>query len=411
MGLKILMVAPHHASMHRGGAEVASSRLAEALRLRGNDVWELAAASEGMDLPSTISALSDHKYLLSEGYSDGLRFTSARSAWANRELIEWMIRFNPDVIHFHHFVGVGSDLIFLARHAMPGVRIVFTAHEMLAMCARDGKMVRRDGSLCHRPSNVECTACVDEAPVSLFLRDEYMGRVLRQADVVTAPSVFLSTRLAEWMGTAVAWIPNCPPNAELQDPRPLAEGEGRSVFGFFGQIIPSKGLHLLLAAMIDAKRDASIPITLLVFGTRPDAAYWEQVVEPSMAKLAKGVVRVVDGGAYIPEDAVKLMGLVDWVCVPSLWWENAPTVVLEAVSAGRPVLANDLGGMAEALAVTSGGKTVANANAIYWSRQLQEAADPERTSAWDAIRSRMRLPWTAESIADQYLDQYSSRDE
>jgi glycosyltransferase involved in cell wall biosynthesis len=38
---------------------------------------------------------------------------------------------------------------------------------------------------------------------------------------------------------------------------------------------------------------------------------------------------------------------VDWVIVPSGWWENAPLTILESFRVGRPVISSDIGGMAE----------------------------------------------------------------
>jgi glycosyltransferase involved in cell wall biosynthesis len=38
---------------------------------------------------------------------------------------------------------------------------------------------------------------------------------------------------------------------------------------------------------------------------------------------------------------------VDWVVVPSIWFENAPLVIQEAFAHGRPVICSDIGGMAE----------------------------------------------------------------
>ena len=41
------------------------------------------------------------------------------------------------------------------------------------------------------------------------------------------------------------------------------------------------------------------------------------------------------------------MAEVDWVVVPSIWWENAPLVIQEAFRHRRPVICGDIGGMAE----------------------------------------------------------------
>jgi glycosyltransferase involved in cell wall biosynthesis len=42
-----------------------------------------------------------------------------------------------------------------------------------------------------------------------------------------------------------------------------------------------------------------------------------------------------------------LLADVDWVVVPSVWYENAPLVIQEAFQHGRPVICSDIGGMAE----------------------------------------------------------------
>ena len=41
------------------------------------------------------------------------------------------------------------------------------------------------------------------------------------------------------------------------------------------------------------------------------------------------------------------MAEIDWVVVPSIWWENSPLVIQEAFLHGRPVICSDIGGMAE----------------------------------------------------------------
>ncbi len=45
--------------------------------------------------------------------------------------------------------------------------------------------------------------------------------------------------------------------------------------------------------------------------------------------------------------AGELMAEVDWVIVPSIWWENSPLVIQEAFTYGRPVICSGIGGMAE----------------------------------------------------------------
>ena len=52
-------------------------------------------------------------------------------------------------------------------------------------------------------------------------------------------------------------------------------------------------------------------------------------------------------GAYTPEELPALMEQVDWVVIPSIWWENAPLVIQEAFRHRRPVICSGIGGTAE----------------------------------------------------------------
>jgi glycosyltransferase involved in cell wall biosynthesis len=65
------------------------------------------------------------------------------------------------------------------------------------------------------------------------------------------------------------------------------------------------------------------------------------------ARLAGRLPNVRVRGPYLPEQVDTLMAGVDAVCVPSVWWENAPVVMAEARRNGVPVVCSDIGGMAE----------------------------------------------------------------
>jgi glycosyltransferase involved in cell wall biosynthesis len=52
-------------------------------------------------------------------------------------------------------------------------------------------------------------------------------------------------------------------------------------------------------------------------------------------------------GSYPHEQLPELMAEIDWVVVPSRWWENSPLVIQEAFLHRRPVICTGIGGMAE----------------------------------------------------------------
>ncbi len=66
---------------------------------------------------------------------------------------------------------------------------------------------------------------------------------------------------------------------------------------------------------------------------------------------------------------------LDVLVVPSVWYENSPTVILEAYAAGTPVLVSDLGGMAELVQDGVSGFTFSTGNAAALAGLLQRLMD------------------------------------
>src|SRR5439155_20392507 len=45
---------------------------------------------------------------------------------------------------------------------------------------------------------------------------------------------------------------------------------------------------------------------------------------------------------YAHDELPRLMDNIDWVIVPSIWWENSPLVIQEAFAYGKPILCSDI---------------------------------------------------------------------
>jgi glycosyltransferase involved in cell wall biosynthesis len=89
------------------------------------------------------------------------------------------------------------------------------------------------------------------------------------------------------------------------------------------------------------------------------------------------------------------MASIDWVVVPSAWWENSPLVIQEAFQNGRPVICSDVGGMAEK--VTNG------VDGLHF-----RVADPQ--SLAETIRRAAGSPDLWRKLRDEVPDIYDVRD-
>ena len=101
---------------------------------------------------------------------------------------------------------------------------------------------------------------------------------------------------------------------------------------------PWKGIEVLLqAAKLLIERD--VDFELRVHGGSPfQSSDFVERIEKLFEDTAPHVIRL---GAYKPHDVAELIEPVDWVIVPSLWWENAPLVIAEAQQHSRPVITTE----------------------------------------------------------------------
>jgi glycosyltransferase involved in cell wall biosynthesis len=119
----------------------------------------------------------------------------------------------------------------------------------------------------------------------------------------------------------------------------------RRRIGFFGQFNFFKGTHVLLEAM-KILGEGECEAHLLLHGANLDLQpeEYRNTLQSQIEETEQNVTLV---GPYDHADFPELIAEVDWVVVPSIWWENSPLVIQEAFLHGRPVICSDIGGMAE----------------------------------------------------------------
>jgi glycosyltransferase involved in cell wall biosynthesis len=89
-------------------------------------------------------------------------------------------------------------------------------------------------------------------------------------------------------------------------------------------------------------------------------------------------------GKYRPEQLPALMRDIDWVVVPSIWWENSPLVIQEAFLNNRPVICSNVGGMAEKVTAGINGLHFRVGDPTSLAAVIREAVQAPAT--WDRLR-------------------------
>jgi glycosyltransferase involved in cell wall biosynthesis len=121
-------------------------------------------------------------------------------------------------------------------------------------------------------------------------------------------------------------------------------------------------------------------------------------------RLDRATPNISYHGPYDNRRVHALMRRMDAVLVPSLWWENSPIVIQEALRAGRPVLCSDIGGMAEKVRDGLDGFHFAAGDAESLAALLTHLArHPDRLRA---LRTTLRVPAGADAIVAEHLALY-----
>jgi len=386
--MKIAYIVHQFLPFHNSGTEQYVYHLAKGLQSRGEDVQIFCfEANFEKNLPFTG---------ISKDSFDGIPVTRL-SGWAalspNYPLAQY---YNPffgkifgeflmeegiELVHFFHTGFLGLSLIeeaFLAK-----IPTVVNLMDFWFLCP-NVQLLKTSGALCTGPADFrECLRClapkdanyrfldsydddlaadflpdlvfenveIDHLATSASLhkaaalaaRPDSIRRILGLVGAVISPSEFLKSvfvdngydpdtfRLAAY-GIKKDDLEKC-----RSTPR---DGDEGLRVGYVGTISAHKGLDVLIRAFHRIEgEDASLE----VHGSMEDFPEFSGLLR----ELSADDPRIHFNGRFESCALPDVLSRIDVLVVPSIWYENTPFVILEALASGTPVIASNLGGLSE----------------------------------------------------------------
>jgi glycosyltransferase involved in cell wall biosynthesis len=350
---------------------------------------------------------------------DFLLFSKIRSESLWVHFRELLLQMKPDVIHLHHYLFLGLEMLSVIRNTLPECKIILTLHEFLAICYHNGQMLKTNGKLCYKSSSRDCHACFPEkSPGDFFLREHYVKKSFEKVDHFVSPSEFLKSRYVEW-GLAedkISVIENGQPLPELSIGKKLSSGQSEQKgevvtnrksskvkFAFFGQVNPFKGVNILLRALEHLPKNVRKRVVVDIHGANLDLQS-EDFKSSVHELLEKTKCDLNFVGPYEPREMPKLLSATDWVVVPSIWWENSPMVIQEAFNYRVPLIVSDIGGMEEKVLDEITGLHFRAGNPMALAEVITRAVDD--LTLRKKLVMNIKSPVSSEECADMHMKVY-----
>jgi glycosyltransferase involved in cell wall biosynthesis len=432
--MRIVLPVHHFPPRYSAGAELYTYRLARWLQTHGHEVEVIAIESIDRGSNSQIDAVHDqYDGIPVWRLSFNLLNSPQRRRWEfdNELLGEWFEgyfrRQQPDVAHFQAGYLLGVAPVFAAHRQQ--IPIVLTLHDFWYLCPQH-TLLRSDGALCAKVPDdpLTCARCrlwnrtqharwgrvlspsvrsmVEKLPLGadaalMALRRERTRAALHCVKTLIAPSKFMYSQfepVTEAGKVVFSRIGFDDERLHHDEQR----GTGAALrFGYIGQIAAHKGVHVLIDAF-QRLNTSHKPAELHIWG----GLEVEPAYTMKLRKLAAANPRIMLHGRFESSQLSEVLGAFDYGVAPSIWFENCPISILEAYAAGIPVIASNLGGMAELVNDDQDGKLFAAGDATDLASKMQNILNDSALNARLQQGARQRILRNTDSEMEQVLAIY-----
>lgn len=425
-----------------GGTEVYVEGLCRRLRAAGHEV-RIAAPDSRHAAPESY----EHEHVPVFRYA--IPAAPNRNEVNHRQpvrgaerLYRWLADERPDILHVHSFTtGVGLQEIREARRL--GIRVIVTCHlPGLGYMCRTGELMQWGRYPCDGiaiPN--KCAACyltrIGAPPLAARLAGaipprlsaglgQLPGRIgtalgmtasVREFQMLQREMFDLVESFVVLNDTAQRMlIANGSPaekvvlnrlglgHAQLiRKPSPDVQPTTAPVrFGCVGRLYAAKGVLELARAAVAIPR--AVAFHLDICGPQIDEASRNYVV--ALRETIGDDPRVTIGPGVAGPAVPALLAEYDVLVCPSIGFENGPTIALEAMAVGTPIMASRVGNFPEIIDDGMNGRLVTPGGIDEWSCVLAGVAlDPAAVDRW---RRALQPQRTLDQVAADYLSLYAA---
>ena len=253
---------------------------------------------------------------------------------------------SPDLVHFHNIRPLSLKMIDQCNDLH--IPTLLTLHDYYLICFKS-ILLGDESSVCLE-NDPACTFCkkehiiINNMPKTVLERNHMAMDLLKRINLIISPSHFLLNKfIARGLPLEKAVVVDYGIDTSRFNKQKKTFSK-KIRFGYIGQIIEHKGIENLLYAFSGLTPAEREKISLVIVGSGEKSFFnfcKKLSVELQLGNVINFLGRI--GNLRIP----KIFNQIDVLIVPSIWPENSPVVIREALACGTPVLASRIGGIPE----------------------------------------------------------------
>jgi len=356
--MKISIITNLYPPYARGGAEQVVHKIVDELAALGHSlvIITLAPKKEEKEQQGNVTIYRIHPRNLFF-YTDAHHHSVvARFLWhvidifhfsTRRKMKEILQTEKPNVVHTHNLMGLGFLIPGLIKKL--GLRHIHTVHDV--------QLVEPSGIILKQ---YEKSRRYTGLPTKMYTA--IMRTLFGSPQVVISPSQFLLQFYEErkFFQNSHRIVMRNP----ITLPASIQTEKEKGVFTFLylGQIEEHKGVHFLVESFLEfCKTNSNSELHIVGSGSSLGMLQQQAAHEPRV--FFHGKVERTRLPEFFAQSSITV--------VPSLCYENSPTVIFESLSFAVPVLASNIEGIAELIREGENGLTFAAGNMSSLQEKLQ----------------------------------------
>ncbi|WP_132085244.1 glycosyltransferase [Harryflintia acetispora] len=297
--------------------------------------------------------------------------------------------FRPDIIHLHNYIPFSPSMLRALKEYKEkcGCKVILTHHTYSYICTNDSLYNYSQDKICEKCIGTFDTTiirdnCANNRLVSLakYLQKNEMSKFFADlVDVHISPSDFLKAELLKANPQIkVEVVRN--PCVDRIEPDCLEAKENTVVF--FGRISKEKNIVKFARQFMQIE----IPLKLLIIGDGPEADELEALLKGADYNRIEFIHRFLKS-----DELYETIRTAKFYVLPSIWFENSPVSIIEAINLGMIPITSNIGGMKELIDLFGVGYTFDPMNDQEGAETLKTAYLQYESDVASLLQARSRL--------------------